>query len=92
LYKTSTISPITKKGDGEYFAFLRLVLGDTPLFYAIHAPNPRHIDRVRLAIRLLKLKLPINHVVDIMESFDWRDWDVEKTTYQLENIKTKYNL
>lgn len=92
--KTSAISPITKTTakQGEYFEFLKLVILDQPLFYAIHAPNPRHIDRVRFAIRLFRLKITLDHAHDIVKSLRWIDYEEGTTLYQLNYIKDKYNL
>lgn len=88
-----TVSPITKSRKGEYFDYLKKIMRNREhLFYAIHAPNPRAIDRVRFAILLLKSKLPIDNIVEIMESLGWIDYNKEITTYHVNYIKRKYNL
>ena len=87
-------TPIQRQAiyQGQYYKFLRKIITDEPLFYAIHAPNPRAIDRVRFARRMLSLGLTIDDCHNIIISLGWLDYKPEKTLYNLNYIKRKYEL
>ena len=88
-----SIKQISKNNNqGLYFDFLKKMIKDIPLFYAIHAPNPRNIDRVRFAVRLFKMGLSVDDCHDIIISLNWLDYKSEKTLYYLNQIKRKYEL
>mgnify|MGYP003123512708 FL=1 len=80
---------LIEKGN-DYTPFLRLLIDNDSLFHAIHTPNPIHIDRIRLARKLLSSGLEIPIIVDIMRSLNWFDFDPIITENHVRYIKQKY--
>ena len=95
--KKQVVAVVKKKLDirieklsGIYSEYLKAVLKNDDLYYRIHAPNPVHVDRIRLSTKLMRMDLELNEIAEIIQSLNWIDFDMTTTMFYLLDLKKRY--
>lgn len=88
--RTSAIQPMINRLYGVYSEYLKKILKNDALYYAIHAPNPVHTDRIRFAMKLMRMSMDTESIVDIIASLEWMDYNENMTRFYLRDLRDRY--